>query len=226
MGRRTNITLSLGLAFVGGYGDAADFVLADAFTGHATGNLVLAAIRLAGHDWRTCFRRLSAVALFLTGILLSLGLERLTVRRPSGSALLTAIGVEVVLIVASYFAVTSHLSRRLELFISCMSVALGLQNGAFRRAGGISAHTTYLTGMITDLITTEPEVENYNSRAARRQESASDPKVTLLSSIWLAFVLGAATGAMMVLRLKALGILGAAMLLFALMIYSVRVLKD
>ena len=36
----TDACLSLGLAFVGGYGDAASFVLAKTFTGHVTGNLV------------------------------------------------------------------------------------------------------------------------------------------------------------------------------------------
>ena len=30
--------LSCGLAFVGGYGDAASFILAKTFTGHVTGN--------------------------------------------------------------------------------------------------------------------------------------------------------------------------------------------
>jgi uncharacterized membrane protein YoaK (UPF0700 family) len=42
--RQTDTWLSLGLAFVGGYGDAAGFVLAKTFTGHVTGNLVLGAI--------------------------------------------------------------------------------------------------------------------------------------------------------------------------------------
>jgi uncharacterized membrane protein YoaK (UPF0700 family) len=213
---RRNTSLSLGLALVGGYSDAAGFILADAFTGHVTGNLVLAAISVAGHDWRTCFRRLSAVALFLTGILLSLSFERLTARRPFASPLAAAMGAEVVLIAAAYFALTSHLAARLELFIICMSFALGLQNGAFRRTGGISVHTTYLTGMITDLITTE--AQKYNARTARHQQSAPDPKVSLLCEIWLAFVLGAAIGAAMVLRFKALGIFGAALLLLPLMI--------
>ena len=45
--RKTDACLSFGLAFVGGYGDAASFVLAKTFTGHVTGNLVLAAIAVA-----------------------------------------------------------------------------------------------------------------------------------------------------------------------------------
>jgi uncharacterized membrane protein YoaK (UPF0700 family) len=60
---QTGMWLSLGLAFVGGYGDAASFVLAKTFTGHVTGNLVLAAIAVAAHDWRATlgasFRRVS-----------------------------------------------------------------------------------------------------------------------------------------------------------------------
>ena len=69
-----NMWLSCGLAFVGGYADAASFILAKTFTGHVTGNFVLTAISIAGRDWPTCFRRLLAIALFLTGILLSVTL--------------------------------------------------------------------------------------------------------------------------------------------------------
>jgi uncharacterized membrane protein YoaK (UPF0700 family) len=214
--RRIDTSLSLGLAFVGGYGDAAGFVLAKAFTGHVTGNLVLAAISMIGDDWRICFRRLFAVSLFLTGILLSLSLERFFGRRLFEFPLATAMGAEVILIAFAYFALTSHLSARLEVFVSCMSLALGLQNGAFRRTGSISVHTTYLTGLITDLITTE--AEKNDSRARGREVSSPDPKARLLCSIWFAFVLGAAAGAAMVLRFKALGIFGAALLLFVLMI--------
>ena len=42
-GRSIDSWLYLALSFVGGYGDAGGFALAKAFTGHATGNLVLGA---------------------------------------------------------------------------------------------------------------------------------------------------------------------------------------
>lgn len=63
--------LCFGLAFVGGYGDAASFVLAKTFTGHVTGNLVLGAISVAAHDWRATLAHLSAIVTFLMGGLLS-----------------------------------------------------------------------------------------------------------------------------------------------------------
>lgn len=44
--RQTDKWVSIGLAFVGGYSDAASFVLAKTFTGHVTGNLVLASLAL------------------------------------------------------------------------------------------------------------------------------------------------------------------------------------
>jgi uncharacterized membrane protein YoaK (UPF0700 family) len=69
--RQTDIWLSLGLAFIGGYGDAAGFVLAKTFTGHVTGNLVLEAIAATAHDWRAMVGHLSAIVTFLIGVVLS-----------------------------------------------------------------------------------------------------------------------------------------------------------
>jgi uncharacterized membrane protein YoaK (UPF0700 family) len=59
--RQADKWLSFGLAFVRGYGDAASFVLARTFTGHVTGNLVLAAISVAARDWGAELEHFSAV---------------------------------------------------------------------------------------------------------------------------------------------------------------------
>ena len=45
----TAFGISIGLVFVGGYADAASFLLAHTFTGHLTGNCVLAAISRINH---------------------------------------------------------------------------------------------------------------------------------------------------------------------------------
>ena len=87
---RQIIWLSCALAFVGGYGDAASFVLAKTFTGHLTGNFVLTAISLANQDWPNLSRRLLAIALFLAGILLSVTLEQWLVKRPARAGSLAA----------------------------------------------------------------------------------------------------------------------------------------
>jgi len=45
--------LSSGLPLLQRYCDAVGYILAKTFTGHITGTLVLAAISVADHDWRT-----------------------------------------------------------------------------------------------------------------------------------------------------------------------------
>jgi uncharacterized membrane protein YoaK (UPF0700 family) len=217
---QTDALLSFGLAFVGGYGDAASFVLAKTFTGHVTGNLVLAAIAVAAHEWRAALGHLSAIVTFLMGIFVSALIVRPLKAWSSWLFLPTIMGMEVILIVAASLALASRTAHGVEIFVIFVSLALGLQNGAFRRAGGISVHTTYLTGMITSLISTEGE--KYASGVLPVSSRAPDPKIELLSGVWIAFVLGAGTGAAMVLHFGAVGMLGAALLLIPLALREVQ----
>jgi uncharacterized membrane protein YoaK (UPF0700 family) len=216
--RTIDTLLSLGLAFVGGYGDAAGFVLTKTFTGHVTGNLVLGAIAIASHDWWATLGSFSAVATFLLGVIVSTWIARPVKMRPSRPLLPAVMGIEVILIVAASLALRSEMAYGIQIYVSFVSFALGLQNGAFRHAGGISVHTTYLTGMITRLISAE--AEKHASEAIPPPVRVPDPEVSLLSGIWIAFVLGAGTGAAMVLRFKALGMIGAALILIALIVSS------
>ena len=216
---QTDMWLSFGLAFVGGYGDAAGFVLAKTFTGHVTGNLVLAAIAVAAHDWRAMLGPLSAVVTFLIGIFVSVLLVRPLKAWSSWPLLPAIMGIEIILILAATLALASAVAHGVEIFVIFVSLALGLQNGAFRRAGGISVHTTYLTGMITSLISTE--AEQYASQVVPPPVSTHDPKISLLCKIWIAFVLGAGTGAAMVLHFGAVGMLGAAVPLILIVLREV-----
>jgi uncharacterized membrane protein YoaK (UPF0700 family) len=74
--------------------------------------------------------------------------------------------------------------------------------------------------MITSLISTE--AEKYAPGEAPLPMTAPDPKMRLLCGIWAAFVLGAGTGAAMVLHFKALGMLGAALLLIVLILRNLK----
>jgi len=218
--RQTDMWLSFGLAFVGGYGDAASFVLAKTFTGHVTGNLVLGAIAVAAHDWRATLGHLSAIVTFLIGILLSTLIVRPLKAWPSWPLLRAIMGIEVILIVAASLAFASGVASRVEIFVILVSLALGLQNGAFRHVSGISVHTTYLTGMITSLISTE--AEKYASEVIPPPVRAPDLKIGLLCRIWIAFVCGAGIGAVMVFHFRGFGILGAAVLLLTLILYTAK----
>jgi uncharacterized membrane protein YoaK (UPF0700 family) len=182
----------------------------------------LGAIAIAACDWRGTLARFLAVLCFLTGIILTEFIARALAILPSWSLLSSAIGIEMVLIVVAYFALVSHGTARIESFAVCMSLGLGLQNGAFRRTGGINVHTTFLTGMITGLIATH--TETYLSGAALHAKTSADPKSHLLYGIWAAFVLGAATGAAIAFNFGAFAVLGAAVLLFAIILRNLMVL--
>jgi uncharacterized membrane protein YoaK (UPF0700 family) len=216
--RQPDAALSFGLAFVGGYGDAASFVLAKAFTGAVTGNFVLAAIAVAAHDWRAMLGPLSAIFTFLVGFFLATIIARPLAAWPSWPLLPAVMGMEVILIVAASLALAAHVAHGLAIFVIFVSLSPGLQNGAFRRVGGSSVHTTYITAIITRLIATE--AEKYTSDVVSAPAKAPDPKIGLLSGVWLFFILGAGTGATMVLHFKALGMLGAALVLVWLILQN------
>ncbi len=160
-----------------------------------------------------------AIALFLTGVVSIPISKRFIATSLSRFLLPVVMGVEIVLILTAYFALTFNLTAKSGRFVGCMSLALGLQNGAFSRAGGSSVHTRYLTGMGTSRLKTE----RHRSQTTPGDEPASDKKVKLLAEVWLAFVLGATVGAAMVFRLRALEVVGAAFLLLAMMIDQSRV---
>lgn len=206
--------LTFGLAFVGGYGDASGLILAQTFTGHVTGNLVLVAVAIVTRNWLGTVRDLSAIATFLFGIFLSVWVARLLRTWPSWIVLPAVMSIEVLLIGGASCAVWLNAGFGIEIFIICFSLALGLQNGAFRSTGGISVHTTYLTGTITRLITVE--ADKLASIQPPGHGAVTDPTAIVLSGIWACFVIGAVAGVAMVLRFKALGILGAALILAAM----------
>jgi uncharacterized membrane protein YoaK (UPF0700 family) len=105
--READIWVSLSVAFVGGYGDAASFVLAKTFTGHVTGNLVLGAIAVAAHDWPAPLGHLSAIVTFLMGIVLSSVIVRALKPWPLWPLLSTVLGIEVILRVAASLILNS-----------------------------------------------------------------------------------------------------------------------
>jgi uncharacterized membrane protein YoaK (UPF0700 family) len=206
--------LTFGLALVGGYGDAAGLVLARTFTGHITGNVVLTAVSMVARDWHGTLEHLLAIITFLVGVFLSVWVLNPRSARPAPS-LSRVMGIEATLIVVACFALESTLALRLELFVACVSLALGMQNGAFRQSGGISVHTTYLTGMITSLITTKA---GKLFGVTLQPAAGAKPRTALLGGIWIAFFLGAASGAAAIFRFRSFGMLGAALVLLALMV--------
>jgi uncharacterized membrane protein YoaK (UPF0700 family) len=115
-------TISLGLAFIGGYADASSYLLARIFTGHVTGNCVLAAVSAAGKDWFLTLDRLLGVIVFLAGILVSLILNRFVPVRLRRYSLAIAMFIEVLLIVSASLVVVNRAND--ELFIGLAGIVL------------------------------------------------------------------------------------------------------
>src|SRR5580658_4907902 len=127
-------SISIGLAFIGGYADASSYLLARTFTGHLTGNCVLAAVSAAGGDWYLTLDRLLAVIVFLGGVLCSLTLNRFAPERMRQSSLAVAMIIELLLFLSAALFLGNKANQ--ELFIGCMCLALGIQNGALHKTNG------------------------------------------------------------------------------------------
>lgn len=214
-------SISIGLAFIGGYADASSYLLARTFTGHLTGNCVLAAVSAASGDWYLTLDRLLAVIVFLVGILCSLTLNRFAPSRSRQSSLAIAMLLEILLFLGATLFLGNSANK--ELFIVCMCLALGIQNGALHKTNGISVHSTYMTGMVTMLV--QKSFDHLSSKQSPQKDSSKDSArltIQVLAPMWISFILGAFAGAVMVLSFQQIGLLGMAFLLIPLIIVEMK----
>lgn len=213
----TAFGISIGLAFVGGYADASSYLLARTFTGHLTGNCVLAAVSAASKDWYLMLDRLLAVIVFLAGILVSLILNRFVPVRLRQYSLAIAVFIEVLLIVSASLLLMNRANG--ELFIVCMCLALGIQNGALHKTNGISVHSTYMTGMVTTLMQ-----KSFGHLSLKRSSKEDPARLTIqvLAPMWISFIFGAFTGAMIVSSFYSLGLLGIGLTLILLIFAELK----
>jgi uncharacterized membrane protein YoaK (UPF0700 family) len=215
-GGGTAFGISIGLAFVGGYADASSYLLARTFTGHLTGNCVLAAVSAASKEWYLTLDRLLAVIVFLAGILVSLILNRFVAVRLRQYSLAIAMFIEVLLIVSASLFLINRANA--ELFIVCMCLALGIQNGALDKTNGISVHSTYMTGMVTTLM--QKSFRHLSSKRSPKEDSSRDSvrlTIQVLAPMWISFIFGALAGAVIVSSFHSVGLLGIVLSLVLLM---------
>ena len=203
----TAFGISIGLAFVGGYADASSYLLARTFTGHLTGNCVLGAVSVASKEWYLTLDRLLAVIVFLAGILVSLILNRFVPVRLRQYSLAIAMFIEVLLVVSAALFLMNQANG--ELFIGCMCLALGIQNGTLNKTNGISVHSTYMTGMVTTLMQ-----KSFGRLSSNRSSKADPPSesarltIRVLAPMWIGFICGAFAGAVIVSSFHSIGLLG------------------
>ena len=213
--------ISIGLAFIGGYADASSFLLAQTFTGHLTGNCVLAAVSAASKDWHLTLDRLLAVIVFLSGISLSMMLDRFAPVWLRSFSLAIAIFIELLLVLSAFIFLNSRATH--QLFIVCMCLALGIQNGALHKTKGISVHSTYMTGMVTTLL--QKSFGYFAPRVRPKEDSSRDPArlaIQVLAAMWMSFTFGAFAGAVIVSTFQSIGLFGIVLLLFLLTLVEMK----
>jgi uncharacterized membrane protein YoaK (UPF0700 family) len=202
------LTAALLLVVVGGYGDAASFLLVHCFSGHVTGNTVLAAIAITSGG---------ATRELLLAVLCFLGATALAQRlRSSTGRLLVSNGFRYVLIAEIILLSLSPYilgGQHRALFIATMCLAFGLQNGALSKADGIGLHSTYLTGTLTHLLSLLVRADVAGTAASRFETKS-------LLFVWFAFVAGALCGGLMISHVGPKGTWGMPLLLTAVLAMS------
>jgi uncharacterized membrane protein YoaK (UPF0700 family) len=199
--------VALILAFAGGYGDAASYLLTKSFTGHITGNTVLFAVDLASGAWNDAWICALAVVAFLAGVAAAElfkeashpGWARDDCRRLRWTLL-----AEIVLLTLATgcrWSMASGFGAAACVVLAC--VAFGIQNGALVRCGGVSVHTTFITGMATSLLMSATR----RATGVDKPEDKKNPPATL-AMVWSAFVMGALAGGILTIRYEVRGFAG------------------
>ena len=199
---RPLLTISFLLAFAGGYADAAGFILTGSFTGHLTGNTVLTMVHLVQGKWRAAISSVLAVVAFALGTAGADWLETDAGAPASARQLRRPLLLEGSLLL---LAVACHWQREhigLEASLVCLCLGLGIQNGALQKCGGLSFHTTFITGMSTSVLAATV------GKASGEKTSTAPPKhsAAVLTGLVLVFAVGALAGALFGFRFQTAGL--------------------
>ena len=167
------------LAVIAGYADTVGFLRFDAFAGLMTGNTILLGISLANAHLLRAAIYGAIIAAFLSGVLLARALLQL------GAAQWMALTVAAALHVACSF-----LGRRPAALL--LALAMGVQNAAATRFGGVSLNTVFITGNLQKL------GEGLVAWLWHRRSRAAPPSdgVAIFGLVWLSYAVGAVLGAL------------------------------
>jgi len=200
------------LAGIGGFVDAAGFlVILGLFTAHMSGNSTGLGVALATGQWDEALRRGFVIPAFVLSTLA--GVAWIEWRSgTSGSrearsrAIAGVLGAEVILL--AVFMITAALSRRpiqlstdpgaFFLSATAATLAMGLQNAALRRFLTTAVHTTFVTGMLTELAVALVQWRLHLRRNQTGEALRSRRAAWIAGTVWSAYLLGAFGGAWLV----------------------------
>jgi uncharacterized membrane protein YoaK (UPF0700 family) len=211
---RVRDALLLTLTAAAGSVDAVSYLgLGRVFTANMTGNLVLLGVVVGQGQLTGSIRAVTAFAAFVIGFLFAV---RLTAKSQSQAvwprsvsvALLAELGLLLGLLVAWEITGERPAAATLDVLVGLSAAAMGIQAAAARRLGVAGVTTTFVTGMLTSLIT--------ELATARPVRSHWTIWVATLASLVIGAIAGAAVfiawrpGAALVAVLLVGGVLAAA----------------
>jgi uncharacterized membrane protein YoaK (UPF0700 family) len=203
---RETARLAVLLAWVAGGVDAIGYLtLAHIFTAHMSGNSVAFGAALGEARWDTVVERGAPIALFAVGIAAGTIVGEASDARGARHPAVPVFGVEVVLL-GAFWALGSGLLRDGEIatdaawqfygLVALLTLAMGLQSATLRHVGSHTAHTTYVSGILTSLA--EAVAQAAFRPRARPEPSDSDNapahRIRLYGSIWGGYLIGAILG--------------------------------
>jgi uncharacterized membrane protein YoaK (UPF0700 family) len=160
------------LCLIGGSADAIFYLRHTTFVGAMTGNTVLLGIDIAGGRGDRAIYHLCIIATFLIAIVLT------------RTAILSRAPVAIPLVVGAVLLGATELIAS-EWSAVLAAAALGLQNAAVLKIGGVPVNTVFVTGDLVRL----------GSAVPRAAEPEARNEVSLLAAAWTAYAAGAVFGA-------------------------------
>jgi uncharacterized membrane protein YoaK (UPF0700 family) len=206
--QKDHIPFFLLLTFIGGFVDASSFVIFNVFTGHLTGNSVLSMIYLAQMDWAMLGLSAISIAGFFLGTLSGSWVRIKDMSPALHIYVISLVFLLFSIVFACHFFMPSFYSTNLAIFL--ISLSMGIINGYFNKAGSVSIHSTYVTGMTTSCI---------NSFL---KNAEGDTGKKLLFFAVLSFIFGALSGGYLSVNYHLGGFSSVLILLFAAIVYSAK----
>jgi len=182
------------LAFVGGATDAVSFALLFAvFTAHLSGDTTHLAVDVGqGTLNADALARFIVLVMFVIGLAVGVVVVAVSRNRTDRVAMMeiALLGAALAVgVVGDRAGVIGRGSATFFVLVGMLALAMGLQNGFLRRIAGTGVHTTFVTGMLTQMA--EDAVIAWRDRS----DTDARRRVVIHGGIWVGYFAGGVAGA-------------------------------
>lgn len=205
-GRVRVVTAVLGV--VAGFGDAVGFlVLFGVFTAHMSGNTTHLGVSLAEGRWADVAVRGFPIPMFVLAIALGTVVVELLRRRGRARERLEPVLLAEAALLVAFMAIAAWTADTARLrpaglwffvLAGLLTIVMGLQTAVLRRVGGLTVHTTYISGMLTQAAVGAVTwwFDRRDGRAVPAGADRPAARAWLALGVWACFAVGAVVGAL------------------------------